>query len=189
MPVAVALTTAVLLVGCGNGDTDRAGRSSDGKDARTRTGGDATASPAATAATEMSHSEVRAGIAAGMRAGGFSEPRFGASEDDGGFGVCVVSGETSTETDPSPKDTALLAGELKRQGWVQEFFWTEEGMTTLAMRNGVWKLDIAGGTLPKEEVAKRLPEDERAAARDFTGLSVTAVDLACQDRVYKSLSS
>lgn len=187
----VFLTAAVLLVGCGNGETDRAGRSGDGKEAGTRTGGGATASAstgAATTGTEMSHAEVQEDIGAGMRAGGFPAPRFVAPKDDDEFGACAFSGGTSTDTDPAPKDTARLAGELKRRGWVQEDFWAEDGMTVLSMRNGTWTLDILGGSVSKEEAAKSLPEDERAGAQDVTGLTLMAVDRACQARVYKSVS-
>ncbi|MFJ4470175.1 hypothetical protein ACIP2X_22260 [Streptomyces sp. NPDC089424] len=135
----------------------------------------------------MSQSEVQAGIAAGMRAGGFSEPRYVALENDDPFDACMIDGGTSTDTDPSPKDIALLSGELKRQGWVQEDYWAEEGMTLLYMRRGAWTVTFMGGTLTKEEVAERLPEDERAAAQKIKGLRVAAVDRACQNRVYKSL--
>lgn len=185
---AVAVVAAVLLAGCGGGETDagkppgKAGGADTGSPSGSRTGGPGT-DPAA-----MSSAEARADIRAGLAAGGFETPRFSEPGTSGIFGACVVTALVPTAAEPDPKDTARLAGELKDRGWVQEDSWADDGMQTLSLRKAPWTLDILGGTLPKEQLAAALPEEQSADAEDFTGLSVSAVDRACADQAHASRS-
>ncbi|MFC8423835.1 hypothetical protein ACFUN7_23660 [Streptomyces sp. NPDC057236] len=136
----------------------------------------------------MSSAEARADVRAGFAAGGFETPRFTEPGTDGIFGACAVTALVPTTAEPDPKDTARLAGELKERGWVQEDSWADDGMRTLSLRKARWTLDILGGTLPKEQLAAALPEEQSADAEDFTGLSVSAVDRACADQAHAGQS-
>jgi len=178
--IVVPATAAVLLVGCGNGETGQGGRA-EATPKRT----DASATPGAKpAGAPVSNAAVRADITAGMRAAGFPEPRFPSARGDGADAVCVVTTRTPTDIVPSRKDVGSLAAELKRQGWAQKIFRSEDGLTGMSMSKGKWTLQLTGGRISKEELARQLPPEQRARARALTGVYGIAVDHACTDRLY-----
>ncbi|MCM3299580.1 hypothetical protein [Streptomyces pseudogriseolus] len=167
------VAAALLLCGCGAGEPDAR------KPGRTPT---ASASEAAAATTSAT---VEADIRAGMAAGGFDEPRFTRSGANGESAPCVRTALVSTAEDPDPKDTARLAAEMKRRGWSQTMFWTEDGMQMLSLRKTPWTLDVGGATISKDQLTT--PQGEMP--EDFTGLVLSVADRDCLDRTYARLRS